>query len=38
METSLRKSLHRLSLPNELPKSSANRKVELLKQFPHKKK
>jgi hypothetical protein len=38
METSLKKSLHRLSLPNELSKSSAHRKVELLKPFPHKNK
>jgi hypothetical protein len=37
MQTSLKKSLHRLALPNELPKSSAHRKAELLKPFPHKK-
>jgi len=36
METSLKKSLHTLALPNKLPNSSAHRKAELLQPFPHK--
>jgi hypothetical protein len=36
MKISFKKSLHRLALPNELPKSSAHRKSELLKPFPNK--
>jgi hypothetical protein len=36
METSLKKSLHRLALPNELSKSSTHRKTELLKPYSYK--
>jgi hypothetical protein len=36
MKISFKKYFHRLALPNELPKSSAHRKAELLKPFPNK--
>jgi hypothetical protein len=36
METSLKNSLQRLALQNELPNSSAHRKAERLQPFPNK--
>jgi hypothetical protein len=36
METSLKKSLYKLALPNELSKSSTHRKTELPKPCPYK--